>query len=179
MTGAGPEAVSPPLERLIGAWDFEASVQGRFLGRGSTTFEWIEDGAFVLQHANDEPDPRTSKDWADHSPMPVRAVIGWDDTTDECTQLYSDARGVFRIYRMLLTDEAWTIWREAPGFSQRFVGHFRDESTIAGAWESSPDGTTWEPDFDMVYRKRPRTDDPSPRGQSNRQPTSRERGETS
>ena len=69
--------------------------------------------------------------------------------------LYSDARGVFRIYRMRLTDEAWTIWRDAPGFNQRFIGTFRDDKTIEGAWESSPDGTTWESDFDMVYRKGP------------------------
>ena len=69
--------------------------------------------------------------------------------------LYSDARGVFRIYRMQLTDEAWTVWRDAPGFYQRFIGSFRDHGmTIEGRWESSPDGTTWEPDFDIVYRKR-------------------------
>jgi hypothetical protein len=141
------------LDRLIGAWDFEASADGQFLGRGWTTFEWIEDGAFVLQRADDEPDPRTSEDWRDHSPMPVAAVLGWDDTTGELAQLYSDARGVFRIYRMTLTDETWTARRDAPGFFQRFIGTFRDDTTIEGAWESSPDGTTWEPDFQMVYRK--------------------------
>ncbi len=149
MTKAGS-----PLGHLIGTWDFEASAGGSFLGRGSTSFEWIEQGAFVIQHANDEPDPNTSEDWATNSPMPVTAVIGWDDTTDECTQLYADARGVFRIYRMTLTDDAWTVWRDAPGFFQRFIGTFRDDSTIEGAWESSPDGKAWEPDFDMVYRKR-------------------------
>jgi hypothetical protein len=149
-----PGSASSSLDRLIGTWDFEASSEGRFLGRGLTTFEWIEDGAFVLQRADDEPDPRTSEDWATHSPMPVTAVLGWDDTTGELTQLYSDARGVFRVYRMTLTDTAWTAWRDAPGFFQRFIGTFRDDTTIEGAWESSPDGMTWEPDFDMVYRKR-------------------------
>ena len=80
----------------------------------------------------------------------MTAVLGWDDSTGELAQLYSDARGVFRVYRMTLTDAAWTAWRDAPGFFQRFIGTFRDDSTIEGAWESSPDGTTWEPDFDMV-----------------------------
>jgi hypothetical protein len=154
MTKAAPPTASPPLERLIGAWDFETSSGGRFLSRGWTTFEWIQDGAFVLQKADDEPDPRTSKDWAANTPMPIRAVIGWDDTTGECTQLYSDARGVFRIYRMRLTDEAWTVWRDAPGFFQRFVGTFRGDTTMEGRWDSSPDGEAWETDFDMVYRKR-------------------------
>ena len=87
--------------------------------------------------------------------MPVTAVLGWDDTTGELAQLYSDARGVFRIYRMTLTDEAWTARRDAPGFFQRFIGRFgSDRTTIEGRWESSLDGTAWEPDFDLVYRKR-------------------------
>ena len=147
-------AVSP-LGRLIGRWNFEAARDGRFLGRGSTTFEWIEEGAFVLQRAHDEPNPATASDWSENTPMPVTAILGFDDSVDEQSMLYSDARGVFRIYRMRLTDEAWTIWRDAPGFNQRFIGTFRDDKTIEGAWESSPDGTTWESDFDMVYRKGP------------------------
>jgi hypothetical protein len=142
------------LQRLIGSWEFESSVDGQFMGRGSTTFEWVEDGAFVLQHADDEPSPDTQKDWAAHSPMPVRAVIGWDDTVDEFTMLYADARAVFRIYRMRLADDSWTVWRDAPGFFQRFTASFPDATTIQGRWDSSKDGTAWEPDFDMVYRKR-------------------------
>jgi hypothetical protein len=143
------------LSRLIGTWDFETSSEGRFLGRGWTTFEWMEGGALLLQRADDEPDPATSREWSDHSPMPVTAVIGADDTTDERVQLYSDARGVFRIYRMRLTDETWTVWRDAPGFNQRFIGRWDDDgTTIRGSWEASEDGSTWTTDFDMVYRKR-------------------------
>jgi hypothetical protein len=142
------------LQRLTGTWEFESRVDGQFMGRGSTTFEWIEDGAFLLQHADDEPSPDTQSEWAAHSPMPVRAVIGWDDTVDEFTMLYADARGVFRIYRMRLTADAWTVWRDAPGFFQRFTATFPDDATIQGRWDSSKDGTAWEPDFDMVYRKR-------------------------
>jgi hypothetical protein len=153
---SGPATKRPDaLERLIGTWDFETSSEGRFLGRGWTSFKWIEGGAFVLQRADDEPDPATSEDWATHSPMPVTAVIGADDTTDALVQLYSDARGVFRIYRMSLTDEAWTVWRDAPGFNQRFMGRLEDDgTTIRGQWEASEDGSTWTTDFEMVYRKR-------------------------
>jgi hypothetical protein len=155
MSAAALTDAGSPLARLIGTWDFEAGSDGRFLGRGVTTFEWMEGGAFVLQRADDEPDPRTSEEWAAHSPMPVTAVIGWDDTTGELAQLYSDARGVFRIYRMTLTEVAWTAWRDAPGFFQRFIGRIGDDgSTIEGRWESSPDGGGWEPDFEMLYRKR-------------------------
>ena len=68
--------------------------------------------------------------------------------------LYADARGVFRIYRMSLDDDSWRLWRAAPDFHQRFTGAFRDDGqTVVGRWESSPDGSAWEPDFDMTYRK--------------------------
>ena len=40
-----------PLGRLIGTWEFEPLVEGRSAGRGRATFEWIEDGAFVLERA--------------------------------------------------------------------------------------------------------------------------------
>src|SRR5688572_10815698 len=113
MTGrADSTAAASPLGRLFGTWDFETSSEGTFLGRGWTTFEPMDGGALVLQRADDEPDPATSTDWSDHSPMPVTAVIGVDDTTGEMVQLYSDARGVFRVYRMRLTDEEWSAWRD-------------------------------------------------------------------
>lgn len=143
-----------PLHRLIGAWEFEASSKGRFLGRGLATFEWMEGGAFVLQRAEDAPTLEDSADWTAHSPMPVTSVLGFDDSNGEMAMLYSDARGVFRIYRMSLTDEAWTVWRDNPGFSQRFVGRFGDDgATIEGRWESSEDGAEWIRDFDLVYRR--------------------------
>ena len=58
MTGTALTDAGSPLGRLIGTWSFEASAGGQFLGRGSTTFEWLEGGAFVLQRADDEPGPR-------------------------------------------------------------------------------------------------------------------------
>ena len=46
------------------------------------------------------------------------------------------------------------MWREAPGFFQRFTGTFSDDNnTITGRWEGSRDGSNWEPDFDMTYTK--------------------------
>ena len=150
-------AATSPLHRLIGRWEFEASSNGEFLGRGWATFEWIEDDAFVLERANDEPDASTATAWAEHSPMPVTSVLGGDDTNGELVMLYSDARGVFRIYRMSLTDEAWTVWRNAPGFNQRYVGRLEHGgATSRGAWETSEEGSEWTVDFDLVYRRRDR-----------------------
>jgi hypothetical protein len=46
------------------------------------------------------------------------------------------------------------MWREAPGFSQRFSGAFGDNGqTITGRWERSSDGVHWEHDFDLMYKK--------------------------
>jgi hypothetical protein len=48
----------------------------------------------------------------------------------------------------------WKVWREAPGFWQRFSGTFGDDGeSIRGVWEKGPDGSTWEHDFDMIYTK--------------------------
>jgi hypothetical protein len=140
-----------PLGRLIGTWEFEPTVEGRSTGRGRATFEWIENGAFVLERSDAEwSDPG----WVENAPKTTQSVIGWDDSTDEIVQLYSDSRGVFRVYRGTLTDEAWTLNRAAPGFHQRFIGTFRDAGrTIEGRYDSSPDGTAWELDFPITYRK--------------------------
>jgi hypothetical protein len=82
---------------------------GPIHGRGTATFEWIEDGAFVLQRVADVPSPEADPDWVAHSPMPVTSIIGLDDTTLDYVMLYADARGVFRIYRMSLDDDSWQL----------------------------------------------------------------------
>jgi hypothetical protein len=140
-----------PLGRLIGTWEFEPVLDGRSMGRGRATFELSQDGAFVLERSDAE---WTDPGWMENAPVATWAVIGWDDSTDEVVQLYSDSRGVSRIYRGTLTDDAWRLQRAAPNFHQRFIGDFRDDGrTIEGRWESSPDGTTWELDFPITYRK--------------------------
>jgi hypothetical protein len=145
-----PSALAP----LIGEWRFVTRVGGQKMGSGRTTFEWVEDRAFVLQRADDEPDDDASKEWLDHSPMPVTAFIGLDDSAGTYTMLYADARGVRRVYQMSLTVELWKVWRDAPGFNQRFTGTFDDTGrVITGRWEMSADGDTWDVDFEMTYTK--------------------------
>ena len=140
-----------PLGRLIGTWEFEPVIDGRPVGKGRASFEWMLDGTFVLERSDAEwSDPG----WVANAPKSTRAVIGFDDSTGEVVQLYADDRGVFRTYRGTLTDDGWRLERAAPGFHQRFVGVFRDEGgTIEGRWESSPDGTRWELDFPITYRR--------------------------
>ena len=82
------------LEPLAGEWRFEAISGGRVVLTGGTTFEWLEDGAFLLQHAEaDPPTPETPAEWIEHSPFPVRSLIGLDDANGRLVQLYADGRG--------------------------------------------------------------------------------------
>jgi hypothetical protein len=77
-----------------------------------------------------------------------------DDTSEQFTMLYADSRNVFRVYQMSLSDGIWKLWRDAPGFSQRFTGTFNDDGdVIEGTWEHSADGENWEVDFDETYTR--------------------------
>ena len=140
-----------PLGCLAGAWEFEPFVEGRSVGKGSVVFEWFEGGTFLVESSVAE---WTDPGWVENAPKTSQSILGFDDTTGEVTQLYADDRGVTRVYRGNLTDDQWRLERAAPGFHQRFVGMFRDDGlTIDGRWESSPDGTVWELDFPITYRK--------------------------
>ena len=143
------------LNPLVGEWEFQTHVDGQPMGRGRTVFEWQEGGAFLVQHADAEPaPPDVPTEWVANSPLPVTTIIGLDDSADAFCMLYADARQVFRVYQMSLTDGVWTIWRDAPGFFQRFTGTFSDDgNTITARWEGSPDGSTWKRDFDVTYTK--------------------------
>jgi hypothetical protein len=68
---------------------------------------------------------------------------------------YFDSRGVFRIFDANVDDETWRVWRESPGFSQRFTGTFADGGdTIAGLWQLREDDVHWNDDLRITYRRR-------------------------
>jgi hypothetical protein len=143
---------NPALERLgvfVGEWNIEITSMSFHLdpsavARGHTSFQWLEGGAFLLQHSEV---PNTE------FPRGI-AVMGPDDTAGTYGMLYSDSRGVSRIYKMTFSGGIWTLWRDFPGFSQRFNGTFSDDkNTITAYWEKSSDGSNWERDFDLTYRR--------------------------
>ena len=56
--------------------------------------------------------------------------------------------------RLLCRDNIWKWWRNAPGFSQRYTGTIVDGgNTIIGKGELSKDGSTWEKDLDLTYKR--------------------------
>ncbi|TMQ96678.1 hypothetical protein ETD83_21125 [Actinomadura soli] len=59
-----------------------------------------------------------------------------------------------RVYQMTFEGGLWKMWRDAPGFDQRFSGKFGDDGrTIQASWAKSLDNETWEHDFDLIYTK--------------------------
>jgi hypothetical protein len=141
------------LDVLVGGWEMEAAFGAGYFGPGTqamtarggrTVFEWLAGGFFLLQRFTVENPAAPSG----------LAVIAASGDTDAFTQHYYDSRGVARVYQMTLRDGTWTIWREAPGFCQRYTGRISaDGAAIRGAWESSPDGQDWKHDFGLTYLK--------------------------
>lgn len=82
------------------------------------------------------------------------SIMGCDAANGTYYQLYSDDRGVCRLYEMSMDDGEWRLRREGAPFPQRFTGRFEDDgNTIVGRWEKAEDGTTYETDFDLIYRR--------------------------
>jgi hypothetical protein len=151
--GSGRTEALGRLDVLVGRWETQPLIAGGPALTSHTVFEWVEGGAFLRQTADVDELP-TDPAWRDNSPFPITALIGVDDADGAFTMLYSDGRGVSRVYRMTLADGVWRQWREAPGFHQRFTGTIsEDGNTITGYWEGSPDGSTWTKDFDLAYRR--------------------------
>ena len=151
VTPIGSEAQRPnpaldALEPLIGEWRTTGThplVPGTTF-HGRTSFDWLEGGAFLRMRSQiDEPE----------IPSGI-AIFGSDDTTGECSMLYFDERGVSRRYQTSLQANVWKWWRDAPGFSQRFVGIIAaDGGTIVSHGELSRDGERWEPDLQLTYTR--------------------------
>jgi hypothetical protein len=139
-----PNPALQPLSALIGNWRTTGThpLMPGTTFHGRTTFEWLEGGAFGLMHSEiDEPGIPTGV-----------AIFGTDDSTGRCSMLYFDERGVSRMYEFTLHDNTWTLWREAPGFSQRFTVTIVDDGQrMIGKGELSRDGVTWEGDLDLTY----------------------------
>lgn len=82
------------------------------------------------------------------------SIIGCDGANGTYFQLYSDARGVCRVYEMTIGDGEWKLWRDGEPFSQRFTASFGDDGdTISGRWEKAEDGTGYTTDFELIYRR--------------------------
>jgi hypothetical protein len=103
-------------------------------GGGRVTFEWYASGAHLLERGTAE---------LPEAPDSV-SIIGCDAANGTYFQLYSDERGVCRVYEMSIGNGEWKLWREGEPFSQRFTATLSDDgNTITGRWEIAEDGTNY------------------------------------
>ena len=134
------------LEPLVGEWMLEGSPPGGepWPGGGRSTFEWHPSSAHLIQRTVVElPEAPDSL-----------SIIGCDAANGTYFQLYSDERGVCRVYEMSIGDGEWRLWRVGAPFSQRFTAVLSDDGyTMQGRWEMSEDGSSYRTDFDLVYRR--------------------------
>jgi hypothetical protein len=134
------------LELLIGEWTLEAiSPDGEPLpGRARASFEWHDSGAHLIARS-------TVK--MPGAPNAI-SIIGCDAANGTYYQLYSDDRGVCRVYEMSIGDGEWSLWRRGAPFAQRFTSSFEDDGdAIVGCWEKAEDGKNYMTDFDLIYRR--------------------------
>jgi hypothetical protein len=147
-TGLPPQPTSTlhQFAILIGEWNmvgthpaFPSAVNGH------SSFEWLSDGALLMWHF----------DWERPGPPSAVSVIGHDDSSTTCAMLYSDERGVARIYEMSLDGGVWKMWRDSAGFSQRVTGRFSDDGNVITCHgELSRDGSHWDQDLDVTYTRK-------------------------
>ena len=137
----------PALQRfdaLIGTWDTEAKHRlVDAVVRGSTTFEWLEGGHFLLQRSHN-----------DHELFPDGiSIIGAPEHGDGLVMEYFDSRGVRRTYGVALADGVLRFWRDHPGFDQRFsatLGH----DAFEGLWQLARTPGDWHDDLRVTFRRR-------------------------
>ena len=135
------------LEALVGQWTIELvfPTDPPFRAQTQGSFQWLDERRFFLVY----------RAGTERSDFPVgHCLIGADDTLDAYAMLYSDSRGVARLYQMTLRDGVWRQWRDDPAFSQRFTATFSDDGrAITGQWEIAEDGVNWRHDFDLTYTR--------------------------
>jgi hypothetical protein len=131
-------------ERLVGTWETEATHPGLpgAVIRGRATFEWLDGRKFLIQRSH-----------FDHPEIPdAIAVTGV--TNGRLSMHYFDVRGVYRHMEVGLDHRQWRFWGDVGEFHQRFTGTFSgDGDTIEGMAELSYDGSRWQDDLVITYRR--------------------------
>jgi hypothetical protein len=133
-----------PFETLIGTWGTQAT-HPQFDGVvvGSATFGWLAGGHFLVQRSQN-----------DHELFPdAICIIGAPESGDGLVMEYFDSRGVRRTYGVSVEDGAWRMWRDQPGFDQRFHAKL-GQKTFEGLWQLAEAPGNWHDDLMVTYRRR-------------------------
>lgn len=150
MANSNPAAIPnkalEPLSILIGEWKTVGThpfMPGVEL-HGSTSFEWLEGGAFISMHSS-----------IDHEEFPSGiAIFGSDAGSDEFTMMYFDERNISRKYSSTFKENLWKWWRNDAEFSQRYTCTIKDDgNTIISKGEMKRNGGEWEQDLQLIYTR--------------------------
>ena len=143
------DSINPRLEPfkiLIGDWETEG--HHRLLPdttfHGHTTFSWLEGGAFLMMYSR-----------MDELEIPDNiSIIASDDAANKFYMFSYDVRGVSRKFEVKFTDNTLEMWRNFPGFSQRFKGVIKNNGNITeGVWELCEDDINWNKDLELTYKR--------------------------
>ncbi len=131
------------FDALIGTWATEATHP--LIDEavpGNTAFEWLEGGRFLIQRSHN-----------DHELFPdAICVIGAPEGGDGLVMEYFDSRGVRRSYDVSLGDCVLRMWRDHPGFDQRFSATLRPDA-FEGQWQLAETPGDWQDDLKVTYRR--------------------------
>jgi len=141
-----PNPALQPWNAVVGDWTTVGRhplLPGVEL-HGRASFAWLEGGAFLIMRTEiDEP----------QVPSGI-AIVGSDDVTGEQFMLYYDERRVSRRYAVTWRHDGWQWSRDAPDMSQRFTVTISDDGrSMLGQGQMSRDGTSWEGDLELTYRR--------------------------
>ena len=156
------EPISKTLTRLLGVWTTEAThpAMPGVIVHGTAEVEWLEGRQFLIHRARSDkpefPDSISIIGHMDRGRADDGAPASPAGAGDEqpLSMHYFDSRGVFRVYQASMDANTWKLWRDDPGFSQRFVGTLTDGGdTILGQWQLRRDAD-WADDLAIIYRRR-------------------------
>ena len=114
------------LDRLVGTWEMSGDV------RGTVTYEWMEDGFFLLQ--------RVELEQQDGQRITGIEVIGHErpfgaEPSEEIKSRFYSNAGDTIDYVYELEGDTLTIWAGERGSPAYYRGTFSaDDNTLIGAW---------------------------------------------
>lgn len=124
-----------PLDRLIGTWRQSGEVDGE------VTYEWADDGFFLLQHVD-------LMQYGNH----IKGIevighefpFGAEPSAEIKSRFYSFLDGMTLDYVYEMEGDILTIWGGEKGSPAYYKGTFsEDGNTLTGGW-TYPDGGGYE-----------------------------------
>jgi hypothetical protein len=143
---ADPKEKLRPFSALIGDWSTEAThpAFANTIVPGRVWFRWLNGERFLVQRSETE-----------HPDFPDSiSIIGTMEGDSQPSMQYFDSRGVHRVYRVAFDGRELRLWRDAPGFAQRFSGKLSaDGNSLAALWQLNEDDQGFRDDLAITYRR--------------------------